>query len=373
MCFAGMGRHGPPPMFGDPRMHHGGMWRFPPPPPPMMMMMRQRLPSSSDDNTASEGEGQGQESGACARRRHVTREERKEFRKMAREMGWHPRRWGRGFLQSDSEPEPEAEEKENPEEKKSPEEMKEMKEKLEKMWKEMQEKRIKFREVVQELGVRPWMFKLLAQQIYGAKSEETATPMEEEAADATEDPKEKETKMKKKEKYLEALKELGAHPWMFRVLANQRAKAAAPNQKKGEGENEAAAREETGRGKYHGRGRMGHKMWKQMAEQMGWMSSTSESETTTSESEGEAKKTAEETPEEKKEQKKADRRRMRMMMKHTGWMMPGMMGRWHHPRMYHHHWPQDGDADHVMMGWRHPHHGHHHGHRHGHKKSHHEQ
>ena len=85
-----------------------------------------------------------------------------------------------------------------------------------------------FRQAVQEMGVRPWMFRLLAREMYG-KTDDTS-----EDESAKEGKKVK--KSEKKEKYLQIVRDLGAYPWMFRVLANERARAAATTGSESEGE-----------------------------------------------------------------------------------------------------------------------------------------
>ena len=179
---------------------------------------------------------------------------------------------------------------------------------------QMKEKRQKFRKIVQEIGVRPWMFRILAHEIYGKKPDEATS-----ADDVTEDGK-KGRKNEKREKYLQTLREIGAQPWMFRVLANQRARA------EGEAPPEAAAVE--------GRPdrmemRQRRKKFRQMAkQQLGW----------TSDSDGDALTDGEDEKKEEKERRKEERQKMRKMMREMGWM-PWMMGRWRHHHNHHHHSP----------------------------------
>ena len=180
-------------MHGDPRMGHGG---------PRMMFgcrprrwmfrhMMQNAASSEDENTVSEGE-EHQGTTTTKARGEKMREQRKEFSKMAREMGWFPRRWG--FPQSDSDAE-----KSDDAGKRDPVQQEAVKlsreevcERHEKMREEMRGKRQRFCELVRETGVYPWMFKALAQELYGSKKSDDATesaenPQEEEMMD--EEPK----------------------------------------------------------------------------------------------------------------------------------------------------------------------------------------
>ena len=211
---------------------------------------------------------------------------------MAREMGWFPRRWG--FTQSDSDAEKsdDAGERDPVQQEAVKMSREEVRERREKMRGEMRGKRQRFRELVRETGVYPWMFKALAQELCGSKKSDDATesaenPQEEEMMD------EEQKKMtENKEKFLQILKELGAYPWMFRVLANQRARAAAATGSESEGESPPEGAAIRGR----------RKMFRQMAKQMG---GTSDSD---GETFREGEKDQSEGGEEEKGRKAADTR-----------------------------------------------------------------
>ena len=180
------------------------------------------------------------------------------------------------------------------------------------MQKEKREKVKQFRQAVNEMGVRPWMFRLLAREMYG-KNNETAASEDESTKE------ERKEKSQKKQKYLQTLRELGAYPWMFRVLANQRARAAATTGSESEGEAllEGTSAAEEGSPNRYRRGQR-RKMFREMAKQMGWTSDSDGEPLTDVEKEG------------KTDKKKEERRRMREMMRGMGWMPWMMMGRHHH-------------------------------------------
>lgn len=327
--------HGDPGMgHGDPRMGHGH--------PRMMfgvprLWMFQHSMNSEEDKSTSEGESES----ACTRRQRC-REQRKAFRKMAREMGWFPRRWG--FPESESKAE-----KSDGDAQEGAISREEMRERREKVHKAKREKRMKFREVVQEIGIRPWMFRILVQEIYGKKSDVMETTQKEaENTDEMVDDVQKKKKNERKEKYLETLKEIGAHPWMFRVLANQRARAAMKgSDSEGEAplEGAAAAEESPNRCRMKQR----RKIFREMAKQMG-LTSESETENPT---DGDEEK-IEEQKKEEKEKRKGERQKMRQLMRGMGWM-PWTMARGYR---HHHHHSAGNSAPHSMGG-RHHHHHHH--------------
>ena len=339
-------------MHGDPRMGQGDLrmmfgcrprgWMF--------RHMMQNAASSEDENTVSEG-GEHQSITTKARREKM-REQRKEFRKMAREMGWFPRRWGFPQSDSDAEKSDDAGERDLVQQEALAMSREEVRERREKMREEMRGKRQTFRKLVREIGVYPWMFKALAQELYGSKKSDDATksvekPQEEEMVD-----EEQKKLTENKEKFLQILKELGAYPWMFRVLANQRALAPATTGSESEGDSPPEGAAIRGR----------RKMFRQIAKPMGW----------TSESDGE-KDQSDEGGEEENERRKEERQRIREVRREMAWMpwMQMMSGRHHHHHRHHHRHspPRHGDSPrrhqhHHHNGDRRHHHHHEGGHHH---------
>ena len=188
--------------------------------------MMRNAASSEDENTVSEGE-EHQGTTTTKARREKMREQRKEFRKMAREMGWFPRRWGFPQSDSDAEKSDDASERDPVQQEAVKMSREEVRERREKMREEMRGKRQRFCELVRETGVYPWMFKVLAQELYGSKKSDDATESAENSQEEEMMDEEQKKITENKEKFLQILKELGAYPWMFRVLANRRARAAA--------------------------------------------------------------------------------------------------------------------------------------------------
>ncbi len=327
-------------------------------------------PAASEDEGQRCAEGQGQ--GGCARWRRASREQRKEWRKRAREMGWFPGRW-RSMSQSDSETE-----KSGPSDNERAMEQGETpaeQDGAKKMRGQMQEKRTKLRELIRDLdGVHPWMFRVLAQQIYGTKADQDEAGKDVKTAESDE----KMGRMgKKKQKFVEGLQQIGAQPWMFRVLANQRfrnaetAKQQSPTEAKAVAtapeEADAAVTEvpvqtekaqemaadtnemteaEAGAQSWPWNEQMRSRrwMWRQMAEQMGWIPSGASESEATSASDGEQVANEQEQPAEREERKKAEKEWKKMKE-----MMREMHGeRHHHHRHPHHHRHAPGDvgADH---------------------------
>ena len=200
---------------------------------------------------------------------------------------------------------------------------------------QMREKRQKFRRAVQEMGVHPWMFRMLAYQMYGQKTGSGDKEAQEEEIPGK--------KMEKKERFLQILKDLGTYPWMFRILANQRSRAAVSTGTESEGEappEGATAADEGNPDRCRRRQR--REMFREMAKQMGWTSASDGEALTDGEKEGKTERKQEE-----KERGKEERRRMREMMRGMGWM-PWMMMR-RHQHHHHGHHPADvegSDAEH---------------------------
>ena len=121
-------------------------------------------------------------------------------------------------------------------------------------------------------------------------------------------------KTEKKERFLQVLKELGTYPWMFRVLANQRARATAATGSESEGEALLEGATVAGEGSPETcRRKQRRKMFREMAKQMGWTSDSDGEPLTDGE-----KEVKEEETQGKKERKKEERRRMREMMRRMG-------------------------------------------------------
>ena len=339
-------------MRGDPRMGHSDprimfgcrprRWMF------RHMMMNSA--SSEDENTVSESE-EHQDTSTKARREKI-REERKEFRKMAREMGWFPRRCGFPQSDSDAEKSDDAGERDGVQRAAWEINREEVRERWKQMREEMHGKRQQFHKFVRETGVHPWMFKTLAQELYGCKKSEAAAervekPKDEEMAD--------EEQQKMKEKFLQVLKELGAYPWMFRVLANQKARAAVTTGSESEGEVPLEGAAEDERRPDGCRRRERRQMFREMAKQMGW----------TSDSDG---KVLTDGEKEEKEKRMEERPRIREMRREMAWMpwMKMMRGRHHHRHSPPHHGGSSRRHQHHHHdGDRHHHYQHHDGDRHG--------
>ena len=274
--------------------------------------------SDSDGEPLTDGEKEGKEEETQGKKER--KKEERRMREMMRRMGWMP--WmmmGRHHHHHHHDHHPSDVENSDAEDdtirsNKKPKVLQE----------EKREKVKQFRQAVNEMGVRPWMFRLLAREMYG-KNNETAASEDESTKE------ERKEKSRKKQKYLQTLRELGSYPWMLRVLANQRARAAATTGPESEGEallEGAAAAEEGSPNRYRSGQR--RKMFREMAKGMGWTSDSDGEPLTDGEKKG------------KTDEKKEERRRMREMMRGMGWMPWMTMGRHHH---HHDHHRQTHDDD----------------------------
>ena len=252
---------------------------------------------------------EGEDGSPC--RKHMRRNRHQMFHRMAREMGWD------GMSDSEDQGKLEKEKKGM------------------KKCRQFGEKRQKFRALVKEIGAKPWMFKLLAQELHGESQPEFKKTNESKMS-----PEKKETR-EMKQKFRKGLREIGAEPWMFRVLARIGATGNKSSSDTGE-EFESPCRR-------HRRNRH------QMSRQMGWfpMHRAYDSE---GQSEGQEKSEDDKEPEPQMA---------------TPWMMAAMMGpRGHHPgpwAHFHRHGPHGHrHGPHGRHAHRHGPHGHRHG-AHGHR------
>ena len=269
---------------------------------PKRMIMWQHMTGKAPWTSESEG-SEGEETQGSQERRQRMREMRKARRQMCRQMGWMPfRRAAWGESEDDAG--------------KSGDEGKEG---TNDRCNEFREKREKFRALVQDTGVKPWMFKVLAKELHGE-------PQTEKQKDESKMSAEKKEKRELKQKFCKALNEMGAEPWMFRVLRNMRARGKS-----------CSDSEEEGRGPCRRQMRRNRRqMFCRIAKQMGWDGmSDSEGQSEGQEKSGDEKDMCTES----------------QVSAPAPCMMSAMMG----PRSHHH-----GPWVHFY------HHGHHHGHHHAH-------
>ncbi len=278
---------------------------------PKHIMMWQQMTGKAPWTSESEG-SEGEETQGCQERRESMREMRKARRQMCRQMGWMPFRraaWG-DSADDAGKSDDEGTEGRN------------------QRCTEFREKSQKFRALVQDTGVKPWMFKVLAEVLH-------CEPQPEKKKDESKMSAEKKEKRELKQRFHKALNEIGAEPWMFRVLGNMRARGKSCSDSGEEGRSPCRRQMRRNR----------RQMFCRIAKQMGW-DGMSDSE---GQSEG--------------QEKSGDEKEVESQMAAPApWMMSAMMG-----PTGHHHGPWAHFRHHGHHHGRHGRHGHHHG-PHGHHK-----